>query len=194
MKKETVFGVDIDQVLRDLLTNMVTSYNKYFNTNLKVEDVKDFVVENSFPEIEKQVGMRASEWFFRKNGHLMFRESDIIKGADEALARLRKHGKVILITYQKTLFNKLDTLNWLDDYGIEYDGICFVKDKSIVHVDYLIDDNDWNFVGANAEYGVLITAPYNAEKDTADILKTSNCNTMMRFDSLADFVNWIEAE
>ena len=45
-----------DEVLRSLLKYMVTLYNENFNENLDVNDVKDFVVENSFPKIYETTG------------------------------------------------------------------------------------------------------------------------------------------
>ena len=85
--------------------------------------------------------------------------------------------------------NKLDTLRWLQKYDIEYDGICFVKDKKVIHLDYLIDDNDWNFIKCNCTHGVIITAPYNKEIGLDLLKKVSNCETMERAGSLIEFVN-----
>ena len=195
-KDDVVFGIDVDEVLRCLLCEMVSLYNNdvIYPDSISVDDVKDFVVETSFPEIQKRTGMRPSEWFFRKHGHRLFRYSKAIEGAVDAVNKLKLFGKVIIISYQKSTENKIDTIEWLDAHGIEYDGICFVKDKSVVHTDYLIDDNDWNFIGCNAEKGVLITAPYNKEKPLDDILAKSNCSEIRRFNSIAEFADWYESQ
>lgn len=183
------FGIDIDEVLRALVPGMIALYNEYFNESMTVDDVKDFDVDITFPKIKEQTGESASKWFFQKFSHALFAESPAIEGSVEAIKRLREAGhQVFLVTYQKTLKNKLDTFTWLEDNDVEYDGICFIKDKTIVHLDYLIDDNDWNFIRCNCTHGVLINAPYNKNIKLELIHKVSNCETMERFDSLSDFV------
>lgn len=187
MEKEITFGIDIDEVIRAIVPNMLKLYNKEFNDNMKLEDVKDYVVDNSFPKIMKMTGESASKWFFQDHGNELFYGSEMIEGAKSAIDMLRTYGKVIIISYQKSLANKIDTLNWLDRYGIKYDGICFVKDKSIVHTDFLVDDNDWNFIGCNSKWGVIVTAPYNKEINMDELKAKSNCEDIFRFGSLREF-------
>ncbi|MBP5721969.1 MAG: hypothetical protein J6X18_00085 [Bacteroidales bacterium] len=183
------FGVDIDEVLRSLIPGMVRLYNEEFGENMSIDDVKDFVVDNSFPKIMERTGESASKWFFQDHGKELFLESDEIKGSKEALDTLRKYGKVIIISYQKSLANKIDTLQWLSEHGMEYDGICFVKDKSVVHVDWLIDDNDWNFIGTSCVFGALINAPYNEGVDVNSLAEKGgpSCAYIKRYNSLLDF-------
>lgn len=187
MEKEITFGIDIDEVIRAIVPNMLKLYNKEFNDNMKLEDVKDYVVDNSFPKIMERTGESASKWFFQDHGNELFYGSEMIEGAKSAIDMLRTYGKVIIISYQKSLANKIDTLNWLDRYDIKYDGICFVKDKSIVHTDFLVDDNDWNFIGCNSKWGVIVTAPYNKEINTDELKAKSNCEDIFRFGSLREF-------
>ncbi len=189
MEKEVTFGIDIDEVIRALVPHMLALYNREFNDNMKLEDVKDYVVDNAFPKIMERTGESASKWFFQDHGHELFYGSEMIDGAKSAIDVLREYGKVIIISYQKSLENKIDTLNWLDRYGIKYDGVCFVKDKSIVHTDFLIDDNDWNFIGCNSKAGVLVTAPYNKDVDMSELKAKSNCEEIVRFGSLREFVS-----
>lgn len=182
------FAIDVDEVLRSLLKNMVALYNENFGENLDVNDVKDFVVENSFPKIYETTGISPSKWFFQDHGEELFVKGEAFPEIKNDLDILRQYGDVIIVTYQKTYQNKIDTLKWLEEHGLAPDGICFLKDKTLLHTTYLIDDNDWNFVGSNADIGVLVTAPYNVDKDLNDILETSNCKAMMRCESLHDFV------
>ena len=182
------FAIDVDEVLRSLLKNMVALYNENFGENLDVNDVKDFVVENSFPKIYETTGISPSKWFFQDHGEELFVKGEAFPGIKRDLDVLRQYGDVIIVTYQKTYQNKIDTLKWLEEHGLAPDGICFLKDKTLLHTTYLIDDNDWNFAGSNADIGVLVTAPYNVDKDLNDILEASNCKAMMRCESLHDFV------
>ena len=182
------FAIDVDEVLRSLLKNMVALYNENFGENLEVNDVKDFVVENSFPKIYETTSISPSKWFFQDHGEELFARGEAFPGIKSDIETLRQYGDVIIVTYQKTYQNKIDTLKWLEEHGLAPDGICFLKDKTLLHTTYLLDDNDWNFCGSNADIGVLITAPYNVDKDINDILETSNCKMMMRCESLHDFV------
>ena len=188
----TTFGLDCDEVLRSLLDGMVSLYNETFGQNITRDDVKDFNVEVSFPKIREVTGSTASQWFFQEHGNELFLKSPALPKIKESVDKLRKYGHVFIITYQKSLQNKLDTLNWLNDNGIEYDGICFVKNKTILHLDVLVDDNPWNFIGCNATEGALITAPYNVDEDLNEIRSKSNCLTIKRYPSLEQFVKTYE--
>ena len=190
----TTFGIDCDEVLRALLDNMVALYNEEFDDNINRDDIKDFNVEVSFPRISQETGCTASEWFFQKNGYRLFACSPALPKVKEAIDKLREYGQVIIVTYQKTFKNKMDTLMWLNQHGIEYDGICFLKNKTLLHTDWLIDDNWWNFKGCNAKYGVLIDAPYNKDVDVEELwFNDTNCvEPMRRFGSLIEFANWYE--
>ena len=186
------FGIDCDEVLRALLDNMVALYNEEFDDNINKDDIKDFNVEVSFPKIKEVTGGTASDWFFQKNGFRLFACSPALPKVKEAIDKLRRYGQVIIVTYQKTFKNKMDTLMWLNEHGIEYDGICFLKNKTLLHTDWLIDDNDWNLVGCNAENAVLITAPYNKGLNIHELKDKTNCDNIYRFESLEEFADWYE--
>ena len=189
MKNNYVFAIDCDEVLRKTLDHMVSLYNEHFHDNKTRDDIKDFNCENSFPEIEPATGMTASKWFFQEHSTEMFLETEPFPHVKEDIDTLRKYGKVIIVTYQKSYQNKIETLQWLEKQGIECDGVCFLKNKTLLRqVDYFIDDNDWNFSGSQAKYGILIDAPYNKEKKLEDIRHASCCEGIERCGSLHEFV------
>ena len=188
------FGIDCDEVLRSLLNGMVSLYNEKFGENMTRNEVRDFNVEVSFPKIKEMTGKTSAEWFFQEHGEELFLKSPALPGINQAIQKLRKYGEVIIITYQKTYQNKLDTLNWLINNKVEVDGLCFLKNKTLLHVDYLLDDNWWNFLGSNADTGVLITAPYNEDIAVDSLIEKSNCKKMYRFSSLEDFADWYTKE
>ena len=188
----TTFAIDCDEVLRALLDNMVALYNDEFNDSISRDDIKEFNVELSFPRIKEETGISASEWFFQKHGFRLFACSPALPKIKEAIDKLREYGQVIIVTYQKTYNNRIDTLEWLRQHGIEYDGLCFIKNKTLLHPTFLIDDNDWNFLGCNAEYGILIDAPYNRNTNLEELWEKTNCEYMYRFVSLYEFACWYE--
>ena len=188
------FGIDCDEVLRSLLDGMVSLYNENFGENMTRNEVKDFDVDVSFPKIMETTGETASKWFFQEHSHELFLKSPALPGIKRAIETLQKYGQVIIVTYQKSFQNKLDTLNWLNDNGIHPDGLCFLKNKTLLHLDWMIDDNDWNLIGCNAENAVLITAPYNKDINIHALKDKTNCDYIYRFESLEQFADWYENE
>ena len=188
MEYNYVFAIDCDEVLRKTLDRMVELYNKHFNDNKTRDDVKDFKCENSFPRIEEVTGMTASRWFFQEHSTELFLNTEPFPHIKEDIDTLRKYGKVIVVTYQRSYKNKIETLLWLEKNGIECDGVCFLKDKTLLHADFLMDDNDWNFIGSHVKHGVLIDAPYNKDKNIVSLHSQSHCDSMERAHSLHDFV------
>ena len=187
---------------------MVRIYNEEIGDNMKCEDVKEFDVSVSFPRIEKETGIPAQEWFFDCHSKELFLDSKPIKGAKKAVDILKKYGKVVILTYQRSCENKLHTLEWLCKNKMAADDICFLKDKNLLQCDYLIDDNVKNFIGSCAKHAVLITAPYNenfvvedypgmrkiTDKSLCDIMLKSKIVTAQRFDNILDFAKSIESE
>lgn len=185
--KDFTIGIDVDGVLRDNLQIMVDLYNENFKKNKEVSDIKDFRTEITFPDIEPVTGKTASEWFFQDHSKEIFLNAKPFYNAAEDIKNLRGLANVVIITYQKSLVNRMHTLCWLEINCIEYDGLIFMKDKTKFICDYLIDDNDWNFLGSNAKHGILIDAPYNEGKSVDDICKSSNCESIVRYKNLHEF-------
>lgn len=187
MSKNLTIGIDVDGVLRDNLQIMVDLYNEEFNGNMTVDDVKDFRTEITFPTIEPTTGKTASEWFFQDHSKEIFLKAKRFPNVADDIKKLREIANVVIITYQKSLTNKMHTLLWLELNDIEYDGIIFMKDKTKFMCDVLVDDNDWNFIGSNAKYGALIYAPYNESESVQELKEKSNCKNIERYENLHDF-------
>lgn len=187
MEKKLTIAIDVDGVLRDNLQIMVDLYNKEFQAQMTVDDIKDFRTEITFPKIEPTTGKTASEWFFQDHSKEIFLNAKSFENVAEDIKRLKEVANIVIITYQKSFNNKLQTLAWLEANGIEYDGLIFMKDKTKLICDFLIDDNDWNFIGSNAKTGILINAPYNKGKSLEKLKATSNCEKIIRYTSLHNF-------
>ena len=186
--KRPTIAIDVDGVLRDNLGLMVDMYNKEFGQELKTSDIKEFKTEKSFPLIQGATGMTSSQWFFNLHAKELFLDAPSYPNVAEDIKRLQEVADIVIITYQKDYTNKNLTLQWLEKNGIEPNGICFLRDKTIVHCDALVDDNDWNFIGTHVGTSVLVDAPYNQHIDTSDFLKKTNSGKMVRVSSLHDFV------
>lgn len=187
-KKRPVIAVDVDGVLRNNLSIMVDMYNKECGVNLHPEDVKEFLVDVSFPLIKEKLGVDASDYFFKQHAKELFLDAPSYWHAAYDINRLKSAADVIIVTYQKGYLNKKYTLEWLDNYGIEPNGICFLKDKTLVHCDALVDDNDWNFLGTHVSTSVLVTRPYNENLDLGELITKTNSKQIIRVDNFSDFV------
>ena len=158
-----IIKVDVDGVLRDIITTMCQIYNEEFNTNIKLCDVKEYDVSLSFPLIEKKYDFSASYYFFVIHGKNIFRNSPKFPEVDNAMKKLHDLGhRIVIVSSQESVENKIDTLKWLHYNEIYYDDICFTNSKDIVKGDYMIDDYPKNLeeITGNTQT-ILIRAPYN---------------------------------
>lgn len=183
--EKPIFLVDVDGVLRDITTPMLNLYNKAFYENLKESDLKDYDVEISFPRVA-ELKVKASDYFFHINAKDIFlNEAPPYLNVKEAVSILREFGKVIIATNQSTIDNKKYTLDWLDKHGIEYDGIFFTPDKSLIPCNVIIDDNPYFIEHSKANTKIIVDQPYNrfvAENDR-----------VMRYSSLYNYALELKA-
>lgn len=193
-------AVDIDGVLRDSITKMVEIYNKHFNTDMSVNDVKMYDVEKSFPLIRSALGISPHDFFFVTFDNEINLKSPSFKGVQEAISQTREMGNTIhIISYQPSYRNQYLTALWLVENDIEFDSLtlCTKHKKDILDIDIMIDDNPYYFNGVNASRCILINRSYNLNtKQFPNIIgenvKTKNGIVKMeRFDSLINFLKTI---
>lgn len=159
-----VIKIDVDGVIRNIISAMCKVYNQRFGGNLKVSDIDDYDVNTNFPEIYKQTGRKPTEYFFTDNADLIFETVSLpFKGVKDAIDKLIDNGhKVVIVTWQFSLKNIKHTLNFLEMHGIRYNAICFTQDKWIVNGDYLIDDNpEFIMDKKDKSKKIIIDTPYN---------------------------------
>ena len=200
-KRRPTIAIDVDGVLRNNLGIMVDLYNdKMASINHKelamtTDDVKVFKVEESFPLLESMFFIKPSDFFFQQHAKEVFLDSPAYDNIKECINRLKEVADVVIVTYQKDYTNKKYALEWLQKNGIDPNGICFVSDKTIVHADALIDDNDWNLLGSHYSTGVLVTQPYNKDVNLDELITKTNCRQIVRVDSFEDFtVKYLKGE
>lgn len=179
-----IIKVDVDGVIRDIITTMCSIYNDEFGENISPKDIRDYDVNKYFPLIKERIGMKPTDYFFDVNANKVFETvSKPFEGVQDAIERLRANGnKVVIVTWQFNVENIKHTLDFLEKYGITYDDICFTKDKWIVNGDYLIDDNP-EFINDPRDKSrkLLVDTPYNK----------GICGTYRRVKSLRDAVDYI---
>ena len=183
MEDKKIIKIDVDGVLRDMLSMMCEIYNKCYNENIKPEDVKDYDVDVSFPKCKEVDGISAKYFFFNEYAYEIYNCADVLPKAKEAMDIIHNLGYyIIIVTNQESYLNKHDTLVWLDNKNIYYDSICFTDRKDLVHGDIIVDDNpEFLDMCDDNEEKILIDAPYN-----------KNIDKYQRFNSLYEYACYLK--
>lgn len=99
----------------------------------------------------------------------LFKQLDPLPGAPAVLRRLSaKHIRIRIITHRLYIkFFHLETVRqtteWLDNHGIPYWDLCFMKDKAAVGADLYIEDSPGNVqaLRANGHPTIVFTNSTN---------------------------------
>ena len=126
-------GVDIDQVLNNLNKKWFNEYNLQYNDNLKMEDVTEWgITEFVKPECGNDIFKILTIPGF-------FRDLEIQPNAQEVVEWLcTKYDVYILSAAHYAVCG--DKGAWLAEHFpcIDWHNIIFCRNKSLVHLDYLI--------------------------------------------------------
>ncbi len=96
-----------------------------------------------------------------------FRDLPVMTESQRVVSRLMEHYEIFITTAAMEFRHSfIEKYEWLEAHFpfIHWRNIVFCGDKSIIHADYMIDDNTFNldtFVGQ----GLLFTAPHNKNED-----------------------------
>lgn len=160
-----ILGIDLDGCAYPFLKNFV-AYAKEIGVDVP-EDwtpshwnfFEDFglTVEQFVAIMEQGV---AEKKMFINSGFMDMPEP----GFSNVMIKLRGEGhKIHIVTHRNVKGAARQTLEWMDIYKIPTDAIHFVRDKTVVGVDLLVDDSPDNYY-ASASAGipcVLYDQPYN---------------------------------
>ena len=173
-----IIKIDIDGVLRDMLSTMCKLYNESYGENIQPCDVVDYDVDKVFTKCNEVSGISAKRFFFYEFSYDLCRLSDIIESAKEAMDILHDLGYyIIIVSCQKDYNSRQYSLEWLEEHRIYYDSICFTDRKDLIYGDIIVDDNpDFLNMCDEEEEKILIDAPYNRYE-----------SGYKRFDSLYNF-------
>ena len=183
MKKLT-FGIDIDGVLRDFLGGCLEIYRDEKGVLKDRESCTSYDLEDSFPDIPNATEYFLNGW--RRDEILL--NGKTMPNAVSSFNILSEIGHTIIITHQVGYENQKLTLQWLHKNNVQFDDICFIKEKwRVGGLDFFLDDSPYKFKGCTAETGVLIDAPYNRDVNLEELISGSKCARIMRCKSLYDF-------
>ena len=150
-------AVDMDEVLTDTLGKQLRLYNQRYGTSASRGDLHGNNLVDIAPAQHKEwlVSMLHEPGFFA--------DLEPMPGALEEMARLCAQHDVFIASAATQFPNSFnEKIAWLKLYlpQIPLNHIIFCGDKSILNVDYLIDDSAYHFEGLRG-VGLLFDAPHN---------------------------------
>ena len=155
-------GIDIDGVIRDLLGKVEEIYfREYPYHKLIRKDTYD--ISLWFP-----IGKEIYKFVFETYSKEIYTQSQVYKNAREFMVKLRKNGKVILVSSQPEKKLEELTKKWLEIKKIPYDELIFTKDKSEFIGDCLLDDCTANLeraAKAGSSKPICFDRPWNQDWD-----------------------------
>ncbi|MEC5317653.1 5'-3'-deoxyribonucleotidase [Brenneria populi subsp. brevivirga] len=150
-------AVDMDEVIVDTFPALLDWYHEKYNYNISITDCigKSFIDLFAPEHVETMEELLTDGAFF---GAL-----PVMNGAQTALKILSENFEIFLTTAAMEYPNSCEyKFRWLRDNMPFIDplNIVFCGDKSIIHADYLIDDNVRHFKRFCGQ-GLLFTSPQN---------------------------------
>ncbi len=148
---------DMDEVLADTLAKWVAVYNADLGGDLTTAALRGTKIYRAVPP-EHRTAVRA---YPDRPG--FFRDLDVLPGAVEILQALAAVHEVYIASSAMEHPTSLpDKYEWVRERFpfIPPERLIFCGDKSILSVDYLVDDHSRHFARLRGQ-GVLFTAPHN---------------------------------
>lgn len=153
-------GVDMDDVLNNLVEFWIKCYNKDYNDNLSIEDIKSWDIGEF---------TKAGKDFYKYLGdEKLFKSLSIKPRAAEIIEKLCKEHEVYIVTanasYNKGVCD--DKVDFVKKYMpfFPIKNIIFIQNKGLLNLEVLIDDGLHNFEGFNG-YRVIFDRPWNRIED-----------------------------
>jgi 5'-nucleotidase len=156
-------GIDMDDVINNLVDVWLDCYNKDYLDNLSIEDIRGWDIDNYTKighDIYKYLG-----------DEKLFKSLDIKDDASTIIEELLRNNEVYIVTanasYNKGVCD--DKVNFVKKYlpFFPVKNIIFINNKSLMDLDILIDDGVHNletFKGIK----LLFDRPWNRDCDKFD--------------------------
>lgn len=105
-------GVDLDDVLAELLIGLDKYHNEIYKTNFSLEDHIDFDLSKIWKCSKEEMKKRVYDFY---DSDFVIREVKPLEGAVEVIDKLSKEHDLVLIT-SRPEFLKQRTIDWLEKY------------------------------------------------------------------------------
>ncbi len=163
--------IDMDNCITDAY--FMERINEYLNTNYKLNDQKDFYLQNLISK-EKKGGF----WNYMTT-HTFYGDCPLLKDCYETLKILNQKYKLYIATaylYEESNpdisgINLKEKYDYLKKYlpFISPKQYIFISDKNLIHSDIAIDDRICNL--ENSDKKLLMTAWHNKDIDDKELEK-----------------------
>lgn len=154
-----LFVTDMDDVLVDLLKTWVTLLNIRYNKNVKIEDIKEWDMKKSYPDLTDK------ELYGILNEEELWKSVTPKKNSQQFLEKIKNSGYKVFVctaTHYKNISTKITECLLKYYPWITYKDIIMCHNKSMVMCDYIVDDYHENIKDSKA-IRFLIDAPYNQD-------------------------------
>ncbi|MFQ5772697.1 MAG: hypothetical protein ACE5HX_19335, partial [bacterium] len=128
-------GIDVDGVLRNFVTSLINNYKADFPGHV-IRPITDWGLEKFFP-----LGEAIYDYMYRIRPEEIFRYASLYKGAKTMMVDLQGDGHKLWVLTNQPRGTEKYTLDWLQEFGIPYDQICFVDQKHLIDCDIYLDDS-----------------------------------------------------
>lgn len=150
----------MDEVIADTLGEVLTRYNKEFGT---VHSKADLLGKRFWETIPADHRKKIGEYFHDGS---IFEDLPVFEHSQEVVEELNRKYEVFITTAAMEVPSSFNPkFRWLARYFpyLKPSHIVFCGDKSVLAVDYLIDDNVRHFERLQGE-GIVFTAPHNVHE------------------------------
>ena len=180
--------VDIDGTLGDFVTVMSTWTARHMGiTGLHDPDTYDFSRDASWHDAYPTRGSFLTALTMAAGDGLYGMEPVLDGMSPSVITQLHDEGNRILIVTNRVFHDdgidgrvRMDTMQWLDEHGYEYDDLILTGDKTSIPADVVIEDSPDNITMAldAGRRVVRIPHPYN-EKSGGDRMENWNEDTIL---------------
>ncbi|WP_373232220.1 5'-3'-deoxyribonucleotidase [Cohnella sp.] len=152
-------AIDMDEVIADFTSKHIRLFNEKFNESLTLMDIQGSKLREIRPEWTNEILELIRDPLF-------FRDLIPIKDSQEVIRYLSTQYEIFITTAAMEFPTSFTAkYEWLKEHFDYLDDMNFVfcGDKSIIHADYLIDDNSRHFKNFKGQ-GILFTASHNVNE------------------------------
>src|SRR5690606_17027003 len=154
--KTFTIGIDVEDVTASLLQECLYRYNCDYSDNLKADSIKEW---DLVPYVKKECGKKIYEYIEDPSIY------DFVEPVEDSwwgVNCLRQFGHRIVFITSSTQGHAGRKYQWLQDHNFLPNRKDYIEagDKSLVCVDYLVDDRPYN-VESTRGIGVLLSRPHN---------------------------------
>ncbi|QGR00212.1 5'-3'-deoxyribonucleotidase [Paenibacillus psychroresistens] len=145
----------MDGVIADHLNKHLTLYNRDYEDQLTFADLQG----KKLREMAK-CGIAVQKYY---QDPTFFRDLVVMEGSQSVVKQLQENYEIFIATAAMEFPLSFQAkYEWLTEHfdSIPKSNIVFCGDKGILHADYLIDDNSYNFKNFKGK-GILFTSPHN---------------------------------